>query len=480
MINSSLIELLGSFSKTEIKEFNDMVYSPYFNKRSAVTKFWEVVRIYAPGFSSKELERERIYKIIFPGKKYNYGTMKNLIYDLSSLAEKFIELKRYYQKTGSQSINLLEGFSERGLKDFFKKNVKTAERSLEERKEEVDFYRNKYLLEILKQSCLIQQDIFHNNASSIRSANENLTMGYFTDVFNNNYSLMIWQYEHGGDYTNDFIKKALAYYKNSSVKMDYRVKIYYNAFMLIYDGGAAHFYELKKLLEDNIHNLSGEQKYNFFLAMGNFCIKKYNEGSMEFAKHEHETYRFMIDNAIYNATNSVSMGGTFYKNVAIAAVKNNEFEWAKSFIEKFKDMLEPEIKENYYFHALIEYNIKLKNFEAAVKYISRIKYTDTVAKLNIKRWEIITSYELNHFEELRYLIDSTKHFLRNEKKISPHTKHVFSNFVSIVNKIMAVYEIRDGKGLTDIINLREELSKIDTSHKEWLLEKINELSTAKV
>jgi hypothetical protein len=480
MLNSSLIEILRSFNKTEIKEFNDLVCSPYFNKKSAVIKFWNIIREYTPGFNSKEIERENVYKKIFPGKNYNYGTMKNLIYDLSKLAEKFIELKIYNEKTGSQSINLLEGFLGKGLKVFFKKNIKPIENNIEKKKAEADYYKNKYLLEISKQSYLIQQDIFHNNAAIIKSANENLTMGYFADIFNTNYSLLVWQYEHGGDHINDFIKKALAYYKSSPVGMDYRVKIYYNAFMLIYDGSASHFYELKKLLEDNIHNLSGEQKYNFFLAMGNFCIKKYNEGSMEFAKHEYETYRFMIDNKIYNANNAASMGGTFYKNVAIAAVKNSEFKWARSFIEKYKDMLEPEVKENYYFHALIEYNIKLKNFEEAVKYISRIKYTDTVAKLNIKRWEIITSYELEHFEKLRYLIDSTKHFFRNEKKLSHHTKLVLSNFVSIVSKIMVLNEVKNEKGLTylDINTLVEELSKTDTSHKEWLLEKINELNAA--
>ena len=74
MLNSSLIEILKSFNKIEIKEFNNMVCSPWFNKRLAVTKFWGVVRGYAPDFNTKELERENVYKIIYPGKKYNYGT----------------------------------------------------------------------------------------------------------------------------------------------------------------------------------------------------------------------------------------------------------------------------------------------------------------------------------------------------------------------------------------------------------------------
>ncbi len=478
MIKSSLIEILKSFGESEIKEFNDMVCSPYFNKKSAVIKFWKVVRKYAPDFSSRELERENVYKKIFPDKEFNYGTMKNLIHELSKLAEKFIELKIYNVKTGSQSINLLEGFVDKGLKNSFKKRIKTIEGNIEEKKGEAEYYYNKYLLEISKQSYLIKQDKFYSNSESTKLANENLTMGYFADIFNNNYSSIIWQYEHGGDHNNDFLKKVIAYYKSSPVDMDYRVKIYYNAFMLIYDGGIEHFYELRKLLEVNIHNLSIEQKYNFFLAIGNYCIKKYNEGSIDFAKHEFETYRYMLDNAIYNANNTANMGGTFYKNVAIAALKNNEIEWASGFIEKYKDLLEPEVKENFHFHALIEYYIKLKEFKNAVKYISRIKYTDSVAKLNIKRWEIITSYELRHFEELRYLIDSAKHFLRNEKKISSHNKEDFSNFINFVNKLAVFVQSKDSSknSLRNTSIISREITATDTLAKAWLLDKVHELN----
>jgi hypothetical protein len=478
MITTSLIEILRSFSAGELKEFNDMVCSPYFNKKSAVIKFWEILRKQAPEFNSKELGRENVYKQIFPDKNFNYGTLKNLIHDLNKLAEKFIELKIYDVKTGSRSINLLEGFVDKGLKNSFKKRIKKIEGIVEERKGEAEYYYNKYLLEISKQSYLIKQDMFYNNSASTKLANDNLTMGYFADIFNNNYSSIVWQYEHGGDYSNNFLKKVIAYYKSSPMDMDYRVRIYYHAFMLIYDGGKEHFYDLKKLLEDNIHNLSIEQKYNFFLSMGNYCIKKYNEGSIDFAKHEFETYRFMLDNAIYNTNNTARMGGTFYKNVAIAALKNNEIDWASGFIEKYKDMLEPEVKENFHFHALIEYCIKLKNFKDAVKYISRIKYTDSVAKLNIKRWEIITSYELKHFEELRCFIDSAKHFLRNEKKLSPHNKKVFSNFINLVNKLAVIVQSKDSSrnSLLNKSILGREITATDSLAKAWLLDKIDELN----
>jgi hypothetical protein len=81
MLNSQLIEILKTFSRDEISEFGDMVCSPYFNKKSAVTKFWKEINKYAPDFNSANLSREKIYSKVFPGKEYNYGTMKNLVHD---------------------------------------------------------------------------------------------------------------------------------------------------------------------------------------------------------------------------------------------------------------------------------------------------------------------------------------------------------------------------------------------------------------
>jgi len=66
MLNSSLIEVLRTFSKNEISRFDEMIHSPYFNKSSTVIKFWSVIKNYSPDFDSEELKRETIYKKVFP------------------------------------------------------------------------------------------------------------------------------------------------------------------------------------------------------------------------------------------------------------------------------------------------------------------------------------------------------------------------------------------------------------------------------
>jgi hypothetical protein len=476
MLNSSLLEILKSFSRDEICEFDNMVRSPYYNKKSAVTKFWQEINKYAPEFNSVKLSRETIYSRVFPGKEFNYGTMKNLVHDLTRLAERFIEVTIYNKKTAEQNLNLLEGFLERGLNNYFEKNVKSLEAKLENQKGIRAYHQRKYLVEILKQNSLIQQDKHYLTFDNIKSTNEYLTMGFIIDVFDNNYNSLFMQNELSGNNQDLFIKKVLDFFDNDPVEMDFRVKIYYNAFMLVSDGSPEYFYRLRELFERNIDKLSEEQKYNFCVALANYSSVKNSAGLSEFSKSEFEIYRYMIDNKIYGIDYVNNMDGAFYVNVSRAALDAGELEWALFFLEKFRSMLSEGVRENYYFHALIEYNIKLKNFPEALKYLSKIKHTNYSDKLNIKRWDIITGYELRHFEELRYLIDSAKHFVKNDKKLSATNKERLHNFASLTAKLVYLHENKDKRhAISDINMLRDEIIKLDTSNRSWLLEKLSEL-----
>lgn len=477
MLNSSLIEILKTFSKGETGEFGDMVSSPYYNKKSAVTKFWKELYKYAPDFNSAKLNREEIYKKVFPGKEFNYGTMKNLVHDLTRLAEKFIEIRNYIKKPTEQNLNLLEGFLERGLNNYFEKNVKSLEVKLENKKGTRGYHQSRYLIEQLKQTWLIQQDKHYLTRDYIESANDFLTMGYFIDIFDNNYNSLYMRNELSGADQNFFIEKVLEFFHNKPVVTDYHVKIYYNAFMLVLDGSPEYYYRLRELFEQNIDRFSEVQKYNFCIALTNFCTIKNKEGLSEFSKSKYEIYRYMIDNRIFGIDSVKNIDGAFYNNVSAAAVEAGEFEWAFNFIEKFKDLIEEEVRENYYFHAMIEYNIKKKNFTEALKYLSRIKHTNYPDKLNIRKWDLITGYELGHWEELRYLIDSTKHFIKNDTKLSDINKERFYNFTSIVAKLVYIKENKGNQNLeNDIHILKEEINSLDSTNKIWLMEKISELS----
>ncbi len=119
MLKSSLLEIIRTFSKQEMAKFEDFVKSPYFNKKENIIKLFFEIKKNTPEFSVDNLEKENLWKNIFPGKEYNYGIMKNLIFDLSKLAEQFIVDLKFSKEKYKYNEYLISELLNRGLKKYY-------------------------------------------------------------------------------------------------------------------------------------------------------------------------------------------------------------------------------------------------------------------------------------------------------------------------------------------------------------------------
>lgn len=478
MNNTSLIQLLKSFNKDETARFGSFVKSEYFNRKSAVAKLWSELCSFQPGYDSPRMTREYIYARVFPGNDFNYGTFKNLVYDLTMLAKRFIEIEHYSAKKIECNFNLLEALLERHVNAFVEKTLVQTGRMIEASFSESEYYRNKFHLSSLKQNHLIRQDKYYDTTQSSREGNGNITMGYFIDVFQNNYNQLLIRTELDAGPQESFMKSVLEFYNKVPVEFDFRVRSYYHAVMLIYDGSSSHFYEMKKLVEENAAALSHGEKYNFLVALSGYCYVRFEEGDAEFLQDEFGICRYMIDNGIYSFGPSQNIDGAFYRNTALSALKNNEADWALEFMKKFRYRLNPAVREHYWLHAFIEYSIRTKQFEQALKALSKIKHSLLIDKIQIKRWELIVNYEMNRLNALPYIIDSAKHFIYNDEKLNPLKKERLNSFVLLVSKLLLLRLKKDsGKDIAwDTYLLKKEVDNFRDSGKFWLYEKLSEMN----
>ena len=69
MLKSSLLEILRTFSKEELKKFEDFVRSPYFNKKEKLVKLFLAIKKYAPEFADANLDKEKVWSDI-PNPKF--------------------------------------------------------------------------------------------------------------------------------------------------------------------------------------------------------------------------------------------------------------------------------------------------------------------------------------------------------------------------------------------------------------------------
>src|SRR5690606_29289538 len=105
MKNFSIIEILRTFTPAEIKDFDRFVKIPYFGGSEFIVKFWKEIKKAYPGFEEKTINKERVFKKLYPGKAYNDATIRKLSSELLKMIEEFImitELKK--TKTGERML----------------------------------------------------------------------------------------------------------------------------------------------------------------------------------------------------------------------------------------------------------------------------------------------------------------------------------------------------------------------------------------
>lgn len=90
LAGSNLVGLLKTLSSEETDRFDKFVQSPYHNSIANLRKLLPEIRKHAPEYAGERFSREEVWKGIFPGKKFNYGILKNLIHELTVLLQKFL------------------------------------------------------------------------------------------------------------------------------------------------------------------------------------------------------------------------------------------------------------------------------------------------------------------------------------------------------------------------------------------------------
>ena len=123
MNNSKLIRLLKLIEPEEIKDFTKFLKSPFFNSNKQCLSLYSYLSIHHPSFNSPKLAKEKVFKKLFPGRKYNYNILSNLMSQLTALTEEYL-LNLQFQK---------EGFTKK----------KMLARALGERKNTYDLFQKK-------------------------------------------------------------------------------------------------------------------------------------------------------------------------------------------------------------------------------------------------------------------------------------------------------------------------------------------------
>ncbi|MEO8665574.1 MAG: hypothetical protein ABI462_08750 [Ignavibacteria bacterium] len=473
MINTKLITILRTFSKPEINKFRDFVKSPYFNTNPNVIRLSEAVLDFYPGFDSKDLTEEKIFKKVFKNQKFEYFKIKNIISDLYQLSELFLKNISNDKDKLRNDINLLTELHERKLNTFYISKEKQISRQLESLPVKDEFY-----LQSL-------HELARNNTSHFKFKKSGYTFNLIQNEFDiflkyslivlmRHYSKMLTNKNHGNiQFNMEMFDNIWEYIKDKDFEDSPSCRIYKQIISIELFRKEKDYRDLLELKEKFENNLSSEDIYYILLVANSYAAYRLKLGDESFYKDRFSMLRQMVDRKIQLPDYILFIN---FISTYTSACMVGEFQWAEDFLDLFRNGISPadEMSNTVnYCKGFLAY--RLKEYDKALHYFSRTNFKLFLTKVMVKSFTLRIFYEQDLHEQIFSAIDSFRHYLKSEKLISEEQKAAHYEFLKHVTELTRLKSegIKNNKDI-NLTMLKREIKKMQSNPlgaKNWLVEK---------
>ncbi len=480
MLNSSLMDIIRKLSPQELKGLNEYIHSSFFNKNKNVQKLFVYVSKQYPDFPPDKMNKEYVFKKLFPGEKFNDGFMRTLIFIITKLAEDYLAYLNFSGDKYNLKVSLLQELSKRNIDRILIKNLKVFEKDFS-REVNLDdkYYRALFELEkvrnisqILKDKTLNQKELKEDR--SLKILDYNITqflisaMVSYIFVLNRMALVKIDQELAFLDEVIGYMKANIRKYSGNSLLM-----LLFNHLMLTLEPDNENYYfEMKKVVLDPDSKLNQIDRYNGIIGMQNFCLRQSNAGKKWFQLEFFNMLDFIIEGGYYTH----EKGGDFvpqnFKNFVIVGTNLREFDWTENFIKNYAKKLNPEQRENAYNFSMAKLNFTKRDFIKALGFISRVSYQDLYYKLEVRYYTLMIYYELSMFSEAYDLIESYKKYILNNKMLNAKLKARHISFIRFANDLLKM-KLSGKFGKIRVVE-KNIKNSANTIHIPWLLQKLEE------
>ncbi len=481
MNNSKLVNILRTFSKAEMKEFEKLVASPFYNMGRNYLPFLKELKKFYPKFDNEKLTAEYLFGKIYPSKKFNKQIMWNMNSQMLSMAEDFLLnislAKNKFRREQYIAYELLD----RRLTKYYKKKIDDMEEVIDSLGIGATYFRNKAEIEDGKMDFHFIEDTQQYLPELLDKKSDYTILNFLRELsdtigsMRTSKSMYNKQYENSLSYkfiSNLDLKKIVLFAYETEFKYAPVLNIYYESIMLSLDyENKEHFFNLIQLFEHNHHLFTKEEKHVVAAELTNYCVQKINEGDHSLRKAIFELDKFKLKEEIVFINRLLPKVN--FMQILGNALSIGEFEWAKNFIEEFI----PKIRVSYqkptralcYAHL---YYVQ-KEYGKVLENLSRSAFIDSLDKIYVRTLYIRTYFEMREFETLRSFLDTAKHFYEKNPHISDTLRGNNIKFVNCVSRLIGAMESMDLFELEKIKDLARE--DITMANKEWIIEKIEEI-----
>ena len=465
MQNSKLIDLLKTFEKEDWRWFRKFLLSPYFNSREELVFFCDYLRSQTPDFNEKAIRKEKVFKKIYPGQKYDEKQISYAMNFLLGQAERFLAQREIETKPPLINNYLLKSLVDRNLDKHYKYQYEKSLKILNTwKKEDIDYYYFDFQISRIANS--------HFVAQKSRRYDENL--GNINDSLDQLYALQKIKYSCEMLSRSQFLKNVYnspseeeisVLFNKGNLKNSPLALIYLEIYSLIKEEESKKDFEkLKHYLEKYKDDIPKSEKSDIYFHGINFCIRQASKGITPkyYAEQCLELYLNGINEGFLLSNGNLTPWT--FKNVVKIGLNLKKYDFTEDFVQKNHKKLEEEYQEDALYFNLADINYRRKNYQEAQIHLLQVQYSDIFYSLGSKEMLLRIYYETNEGEALFALIASFSIYLRRNKKLAKDLREGYLNFTNILGRIVRATKDKH-PAIIEKINETKRLY-----NRSWLLE----------
>lgn len=475
MHKSKLLYLLGGLTKKEMRELEQFIDSPAFNKDNTVKPLYEQILRYFPDFESPRLKKENLANRIYGNA--DASTLKKLAYTTSNfikLVRKYIIWKELDVQEDDSNFLEMKAYKRRNLdKSFFKLGERFNKRLDDLPYRDMEYFRLKYMLNGLIGGHEGQSKM-EKGVRSIQLYIKNLEL-YFLNAKLFQFKIIFDRHKvvqenfeiHLIDEILDLTQKN-NFLSHPSIQIKYYFLLHQME-ILDKESSRRNYFLLKDFFLKNFEKFRKNEKEEIVILLMNYSSRLYYLGYDEFWRELFLNYQYAMESKILfidgylistHLMSLVQVGGEIGE---IKYVENN-LKHFLTHIRKEELMIVKKICLSY-----IE--LHKKNFDNVLLILRDAKPRNFMEEWLVRILTLKVYYEAREENLLYNLAETFEAFVRRHKKLPEKKKR---NSLKFIKFVITLSKNRHFKKYTydELIVLIEDLGIV--ANKYWLKMKIAE------
>lgn len=476
MKQSKLIKLLKGLTKEELLRFSKFVKSPFYNTNPTLVHFFEELKTAYPHFTASRIEKERIYKKLYPGKPFNYQMMSKLRLQLSDLVRDYLVVLENEEDQFLKQKTLVKAYGKRDMPVFYERGVM----SLLKRIEKVPVMNVQYYYERLD---LMYQ--YYTHPSTDKYA---IDVSYFKTLLTSlDHYFVLYKLQLASESKS----RELALSESSSILWMEEVMAYVDQ---LNDDEATmiklrtYIYQLyqKEIKEgvfekayaqyqETLTSMKKNDQVVLFNHLINFVVKNINTGNLSFVERALGLYKFGLDNKLILVDGKLTE--VTFNNIVSMSCSVGDFEWVTTFVSTYGKLLDEKVGDYIIALSLSEIDLHKREYAQVIDRLVQERFPVALYKMKSKYLMMQAYYELMQLEEVYFdlmltQLDAFEKFLRRNKSIHAVRQKAMLNFVlALKYLVMKSFEL-SGSAQKKEQFYEKVKSTTPMFGKAWVLKKV--------